>query len=44
MHTIVLTSLIRVFEVLFFGGVAGCLVTIAMSWFSIFKEEFGSKK
>jgi hypothetical protein len=43
MPTIILTSFVRVFEVLFFGGVAGCLITISMSWYSIFKEEFGSK-
>jgi hypothetical protein len=30
-------------ELLFFGGIAGCVVTIVASWYSIFKEEFTSK-
>jgi hypothetical protein len=34
---------VRMLELLFFGGVAGCLVTILLSWYSIFKEEFTSK-
>lgn len=34
--------LVRIIEVLFFGGIAGCVVTIAMSWYLIFKEEFMS--
>jgi hypothetical protein len=29
--------------VLFFVGIAGCSVTIVLSWYSIFKEEFASK-
>lgn len=30
--------LVRIIELLFFGGVAGCVVTIVLSWYSIFKE------
>ncbi len=30
--------LVRIIEVLFFGGIAGCVVTIVTSWYSIFKE------
>jgi hypothetical protein len=36
--------LIRTAELTFFIGIAGCLVTIALSWFLIFKEEFASKE
>jgi hypothetical protein len=43
MSNIVLIWLIRLFEVLFFTGVAGCSVTIVLSWYLIFKEEFTSK-
>jgi hypothetical protein len=35
--------IVRIIEVLFFGGVAGCVVTIVASWYLIFKEEFTSK-
>ena len=34
----------RVVEVLFFTGLAGCVLVIVTSWFSIFKEIiFGTK-
>jgi hypothetical protein len=39
-----MTWLIRVVEAVFFTGVLGCLVTIGLSWFSIFKEELTSNK
>ena len=42
MSTIILIGLMRILEVVFFTGVAGCLVTIALSWYSIFKDEFTS--
>ena len=35
--------LVRIIELVFFGGIAGCLMTIIASWRSIFKEEFPSK-
>ena len=35
--------LARIFEVMFFIGIAGCLVTIVLSWFSIVWEELTSK-
>ena len=35
--------LVRIVEVVFFTGVAGCVVTIVASWYSIFKEEFTSE-
>ena len=35
--------LARIFEVMFFTGIAGCLVTIVLSWFSIVGEELTSK-
>jgi hypothetical protein len=28
----------RLFEVLFFVGIAGCVVTVVVSWYSILKE------
>jgi hypothetical protein len=31
-------GIMRIFEVLFFAGVAGCVVTVVMSWYSILKE------
>jgi hypothetical protein len=31
--------LVRVIELMFFTGVAGCVVTIVLSWYSIFKDE-----
>jgi hypothetical protein len=37
-----LICLVRIIEVLFFSGVAGCVVTIVWSWYSIFKDEFTS--
>jgi hypothetical protein len=30
--------LVRIIELLFFSGVAGCVVTIVLSWYSILKE------
>jgi hypothetical protein len=36
--------LVRIVELVFFAGVAGCVVTIALSWYSICKEEFTSNK
>jgi hypothetical protein len=35
--------LVRIIELLFFGGVAGSVVTILLSWYLIFKEELTSK-
>jgi hypothetical protein len=35
-----LILLVRIIEILFFGGIAGCVVTIVASWYSIFKDEF----
>lgn len=34
--------LVRIIELLFFGGVAGFVVTIVLSWYSIFKDELMS--
>jgi hypothetical protein len=34
--TIIIHWIVRIVEVLFFAGIAGCLVTIALSWYSIF--------
>ena len=34
--------LVRIAELMFFSGVAGCVVTIVLSWYSIFKDEFAS--
>jgi hypothetical protein len=39
----ILIFLVRMIEVLFFTGVAGCVVTIVASWYLIFKEEFTSE-
>jgi len=36
--------LIRVIELLFFVGLAGCAVVVVVSWFSIFKAEFFDKE
>jgi hypothetical protein len=41
--TMILIFLVRIIEVLFFTGIAGCAVTIVASWYSIFKEEFTSE-
>jgi hypothetical protein len=35
--------LVRIIELLFFSGIAGCVVTIMLSWYLIFKEEFTSE-
>jgi hypothetical protein len=32
-------GIMRIFEVVFFTGIAGCVVTILVSWYLIFKEE-----
>jgi hypothetical protein len=32
--------LVRIIELLFFSGIAGCVVTIVLSWYSIVKEKF----
>jgi hypothetical protein len=37
-----LICLVRIIEVMFFGGIAGCVVTIVASWYSILKDEFTS--
>jgi hypothetical protein len=42
MSTIILIWLMRILEVVFFTGIAGCLVTIVVSWYSIVKDEFTS--
>jgi hypothetical protein len=31
--------LVRIIEVMFFCGIAGCSVTIVLSWYSIFRDE-----
>jgi hypothetical protein len=38
LHTI-LIALVRIVEIVFFSGVAGCVVTIILSWYSIFRDE-----
>jgi hypothetical protein len=38
MLTYIEIGIMRVFEVLFFGGIAGCVVTVVASWYSILKE------
>jgi hypothetical protein len=38
-----LICLVRVIELVFFTGSAGCVVTIVASWYLIFKEEFTSE-
>ncbi len=40
----ILIALMRITEVAFFIGIAGALVTVLMSWYSIFKDEFNSDK
>lgn len=35
-----LIFLVRIIELMFFSGIAGCVVTIVASWYSIFKDEF----
>ena len=39
MLTLVEIGIMRMFEILFFIGIAGCAVTILASWYLIFKEE-----
>jgi hypothetical protein len=38
MLTYVEIGIMRLFEVLFFAGTAGCVVTVVTSWYSILKE------
>jgi hypothetical protein len=38
MLTYIEIGIMRVFEVLFFAGIAGCVATIVASWYSILKE------
>jgi hypothetical protein len=38
MLTYIEIGIMRVFEVLFFAGIAGCVVTVMTSWYSILKE------
>ncbi|KAA6460933.1 hypothetical protein DYQ86_11675 [Acidobacteria bacterium AB60] len=35
---------IRLIEVLFFTGLAGCSIVVVLSWLSIFKSEFFDKE
>lgn len=35
--------LIRIIEVMFFTGLAGCAVVVLVSWVSIFKSGFSNK-
>ena len=36
--------LIRALEVMFFTGLAGCAVTVVLSWISIFGGEFSNEE
>jgi len=38
MLTLIGIGIMRIFEVLFFAGMAGCVVTVLASWYSILKE------
>ena len=38
MLTLIEIGIMRIFEVVFFAGIAGCVVTILTSWYSIIKE------
>ena len=38
-----LIGLARIIELLFFSGIAGSVLTIVLSWYLIFKEEFTSE-
>ena len=38
MLTLIEIGIMRIFEVVFFAGIAGCVVTILTSWYSIVKE------
>jgi hypothetical protein len=40
---VLLIWLVRIIELLFFSGVAGSVLTIVLSWYVIFKEEFTSE-
>jgi hypothetical protein len=44
MSTLVLIVLMRIFDLLFFVGIAGPVVTVFFSWYSIVKDEFASRK
>jgi hypothetical protein len=38
MLTYIEIGIMRIFEVAFFAGIAGCVVTVVTSWYSILKE------
>jgi hypothetical protein len=38
MLTYIGIGIMRGFEVLFFAGIAGCVVTVVASWYAILKE------
>jgi hypothetical protein len=38
MLTLIEIGIMRIFEVVFFAGIAGCVVAILTSWYSIIKE------
>jgi hypothetical protein len=38
MFTLIEIGMMRIFEVAFFAGIAGCVVTVVASWYSILKE------
>lgn len=40
MLAIIILVIIRILKVVFFAGLAGCLIVIVASWGSIFKSEF----
>lgn len=40
MLTLIEIAIMRFFEIIFFIGMVGCVVTIVLSWYSIAKEEF----
>jgi hypothetical protein len=42
MSALIVIVLMRIFDVLFFVGIAGAVVTVFFSWYSIFKDEFDS--
>ncbi len=44
MLTLIEIGIMRIFEIVFFVGLAGCVVTILTSWYVIFKEEFKSER
>jgi len=38
-----LVSATKIVEVMFFVGIVGCVLVVAISWVSIFKEGFSTK-